>query len=240
MAAYDPKRPRPSASTPTDDPAPVEALLEPVAPAPPVDEVSLEPTAPAAVTDETAAGESVADSAVADSAVADEAVADESVADDVSIDDSVTVGSAADGSGAELPTDGATGDRAVERFRRAAGDRSQRFVRRIGLGSADVERGAGGTGSGDGNGQSSGGDRGGGLVDRGPAVGRAALQASSPGLRHPTTHAAHRGGRARARRGGPSARPSVRIGHRAVMSEMFDPGVRVPIMTEKLPFIADP
>lgn len=30
MAAYDPKRPRPSASTPTDDPAPVEALLDPV------------------------------------------------------------------------------------------------------------------------------------------------------------------------------------------------------------------
>lgn len=34
MAAYDPKRPRPSASTPADDPAPVEALLDPTGPAP--------------------------------------------------------------------------------------------------------------------------------------------------------------------------------------------------------------
>ncbi len=40
MAAYDPKRPRPSASTPADDPAPVEALLDPA----PADPAPADPT----------------------------------------------------------------------------------------------------------------------------------------------------------------------------------------------------
>ena len=40
MAAYDPKRPRPSASTPADDPAPVEALRDPA----PADPAPADPT----------------------------------------------------------------------------------------------------------------------------------------------------------------------------------------------------
>ena len=57
MAAYDPKRPRPSASTPSDDPAPVEALLDPgptPVDAPPVDTAPVDTspiTEPAAATE---------------------------------------------------------------------------------------------------------------------------------------------------------------------------------------------
>lgn len=40
MAAYDPKRPRPSASTPADDPAPVEALLDRAEPNVPAESVT--------------------------------------------------------------------------------------------------------------------------------------------------------------------------------------------------------
>ncbi len=88
MAAYDPKRPRPSASTPTDDPAPVEALLDPATPAPTESpEARVEPADAAGSAD--AAGPTESDAAP--DAVAPDAVAPEGTSPEVTVPDAAPV-----------------------------------------------------------------------------------------------------------------------------------------------------